>query len=174
MRLSAGFVKTTSVQSSSISAPTFVPSRLFEREEACAVGHARGLLHVVRDDHDRVAVLELVHEVLDLQRGDRVERRGRLVEQQHLGLDRERARDAEALLLTAREAERALLEAVLDLIPERRLAQRLLDALVEVVLHPEVARAPGDVVVDRLGERVRLLEDHADAPRTSMRLADGW
>src|SRR6201999_2954585 len=39
----------------------------------------------------------------------------------------------------------------------------LLDALVEVVLHAEVAGRPGDVVVDRLGERVRSLEDHADA-----------
>ena len=37
-----------------------------------------------------------------------------------------------------------------------------LDALVEVLLHPEHARRPGDVVVDRLRERVRLLEDHPD------------
>ena len=41
--------------------------------------------------------------------------------------------------------------------------QRLLDAVVEVVLHPEDAQAVGDVVVDRLRERVRPLEDHADA-----------
>ena len=54
---------------------------------------------------------------------DRVERRGRLVEQQHVGLDRDRAGDAEALLLAAGEAEGAVLEPVLDLVPERRSAQ---------------------------------------------------
>ena len=53
-------------------------------------------------------------------------------------------------------------EAVLDLVPERRAAQGALDHLVDVVLMPEDARAEGDVVVDRLRERVRLLEDHAD------------
>ena len=47
-------------------------------------------------------------QLLDLRGGDRVERRGRLVHQQHLGLDGERARDAQALLLAAREAVPAL------------------------------------------------------------------
>src|SRR6266571_2223940 len=32
----------------------------------------------------------------------------------------------------------------------------------EAVLHPEHLEAPSDVVVDRLRERVRALEDHAD------------
>ena len=59
--------------------------------------------------------------------------------------------------------ERARLEPVLDLVPERRLLQRALDTSVEIVLLPEHARPEGDVVVDRLRERVRLLEDHADA-----------
>ena len=95
---------------------------------------------------------------------DRVEGRGGLVEQQHVRFDRDRPGDAEPLLLAAGEAERAVLEPVLDLVPERRSAQRLLDPLVELVLQPEVARRPGDVVVDRLRERVRFLEDHADPP----------
>ena len=34
----------------------------------------------------------------------------------------------------------------------------------EAVLHPQVARGPGDVVVDRLRERVGLLEHHPDPP----------
>src|SRR6266516_1601383 len=91
-----------------------------EAEERGAVGDARGLLHVVRDDHDRVVALQLVHQLLDLLRGDRVEGRGGLVEEQDLRLDRDRTRDAEALLLAARERERAPLEAVLHLVPERR------------------------------------------------------
>ena len=37
-----------------------------------------------------------------------------------------------------------------------------LDPAVEVVLHAEHPRPERDVVVDRLGERVRLLEDHPD------------
>src|SRR3712207_2472813 len=40
------------------------------REEGGAVRDAGRLLHVVRDDDDRVVALELLHEVLDLRRGD--------------------------------------------------------------------------------------------------------
>src|SRR4051794_37050417 len=42
-------------------------------EEGRPVRHAGGLLHVVGDDHDRVLVLELDHEVLDPSGGDRVQ-----------------------------------------------------------------------------------------------------
>ena len=88
-------------------------------EERGHVRDAGRLLHVVRDDHDRVVALELVHQVLDPRRRDRVERRRGLVHQDHVGLDREAARDAEPLLLAAGEAERDLLQPVLDLVPER-------------------------------------------------------
>ncbi len=135
-----------------------------QAEERRHLGHARGLLHVVRDDHERVVLLQLVHQVLDRLRRDRVERRRGLVEQDHLRLDGDRARDAEPLLLPAGEPERGALEAVLDLVPDRGAAQRLLDSVVEVVLHAEDAEPEGDVVVDRLRERVRTLEDHADPP----------
>jgi hypothetical protein len=39
-----------------------------------------------------------------------------------------------------------------------------LDPPVEILLHSEHPRTEGDVVVDRLRERVRLLEDHSDTP----------
>ena len=48
-------------------------------------------------------------------------------------------------------------------VPQRRLRAPL-DTLVEVLLQPEHARAEDDVVVDRLRERVRLLEHHPDPP----------
>src|SRR5829696_334810 len=131
-------------------------------EEGGLVGHPRRLLHVVRDDHDGVLLLELHHQVLDLPGGDRVERRAGLVHQDHIGVDGQAARDAEALLLTAGHAERVCLEAVLDLVPQRTLLERALDDLVHAALHPEHARPEGDVVVDRLGEWVGFLEDHAD------------
>ena len=69
-------------------------------------------------------------ELLDSRGRDRVERRGRLVEQQHLGLYRDAARDAQPLLLAARKARAALPQLVLHLVPQRALAQRPLDALV--------------------------------------------
>ena len=52
--------------------------------------------------------------------------------QEHLGLDGDGAGDAQALLLAAGEAERALVQAVLDLVPQRGAAQAALDDLVEV------------------------------------------
>src|SRR4051794_40543526 len=73
--------------------------QLAVEQERGRVGHARGLLHVVRDDDDRHAMLELVDELLDLQRRDRIQRARGLVHQQHLGLDRQRASDAQPLLL---------------------------------------------------------------------------
>src|ERR1700756_714039 len=62
--------------------------QLAEIHEGGHVGDARRLLHVVGDDGDRVVVLELVDQLLDLGGRDRIERRARLVEQDHLRLDR--------------------------------------------------------------------------------------
>ena len=144
-----------------------------DAEERGHVGDACSLLHVVRDDHDRVVVLELVHQVLDARGRDRIERRSRLVHQDHVRLDGERARDAEALLLAAGEPERVVLEPVLHLVPERRLTERALDALVEIVLHAEHLAGRRRCFVDRLRKRVRLLEHHPDAPAHLDRIDGG-
>ena len=135
-------------------------------EERDAVADACRLLHVVRDDDDREPRLDLLHQVLDARRGDRVEGRARLVHQDHLRLHGDRPGDAQPLLLTAGHAERRALQPGLDLVPQRRAAQRLLDEVVELRLaaHAVDLRAVGDVVVDALGERVRPLEDHPDPP----------
>ena len=87
---------------------------------------------------------------------------GRFVHQQHLGLDGEATRDAESLLLAAREAKGVAPEAILDLVPERRLAQGALDPFVEIALHADRARAERDVVADRARKRIGPLEHHAD------------
>ncbi len=128
------------------------------------IGYARRLLHVVRDDRDRVVLLQLRDQLLDLRRRDGIERRRRLVQQQHLGLDRDRARDAKPLLLPAGQRHPALLQLVLGLAPHRRLRQRPLDALVHVPLREIFVQtdAECDVVVDRHRKRRRLLEHHAD------------
>ena len=138
-----------------------------EPEERGDVRDARRLLHVVRHDDDRVVRLELVDQLLDALRGDRIERRRRLVHQQDLRLDGQRAGDAQPLLLAAGERQRRGVQPVLDLVPERRRLQARLDPAAQLGARARSAvdaQAVGDVVEDRLRERVRLLEHHADAP----------
>src|SRR5882672_2843257 len=131
--------------------------------EGGVIGGARRLLHVVGDDDDAVVRLQLADQLLDLLRRDRIERRGRLVEEQDLGLDGDGAGDAEPLLLPAREAEPALPQLVLDLVPQRSTAQRPLDAILELAFWQSFVKADseGDVVGDRHRKWRRLLEDHA-------------
>jgi hypothetical protein len=70
-------------------------------EEGGEVRPAGGLLHVVRHQHQGIALPQLVQELLDARGGDGVEGGAGLVEEDHLGLDGEHAGDAEALLLAA-------------------------------------------------------------------------
>src|SRR5215468_5216760 len=50
-----------------------------EMEVRRPLRHARGLLHRVRDDDDRIALAQLFHEILDARGRDGVERGARLV-----------------------------------------------------------------------------------------------
>ncbi len=115
-------------------------------------------------DHDRVLGLEVQHQLLDADGRGGIERGGGLVHQDDFGLDREAARDAQALLLPAREPQGGLVEAVLDLVPERRAPQAGLHARLDLepVTDAQHAQAEGGVLEDRLGERVGPLEHHAD------------
>ncbi|MOA01928.1 hypothetical protein D3C78_1213550 [compost metagenome] len=120
----------------------------------------------MRNDDDRVIGTQLVDQFLDLCGRDRVQRRAGLVHQDHFRADGNRARDAQALLLTAGKAGAGLQQAILHFVPETRLLQAVLDDLVHIRLVAGKAvdtRAIGDVLVDRLREGVRLLEHHADA-----------
>src|SRR5512133_1041924 len=133
-------------------------------EESRVIRHARGLLHVVRHDDDRVLLLQPVDQLLDALSGDRVQRRRRFVHQQDLRFDGERPGDAEPLLLPAGERQRALLQAILHLVPQRGRPQAVFDARPQFLPgagQAVDADAVGDIVEDRLRERVRLLEDHA-------------
>src|SRR5437764_243150 len=67
--------------------------------------------------------------------------------------------------MSAGKRERAGMQAILGLVPERGAGERALDDLVELpfVAHAADAQAVGDVVVDRLREGIRFLEDHAHA-----------
>ena len=58
------------------------------------------------DDGERQALLQVADLLAHLPAQPRVEVRQRLVEQQHAGLEHQRARDGDALLLAARELRR--------------------------------------------------------------------
>ena len=82
--------------------------RRIAAEDDDAVGHLDRLLDIVRDDDDalgRHAALQPQIDDVAAQRlgGQHVERRERLVEQQHVGIDDERAGEADALAHAARQ-----------------------------------------------------------------------
>ena len=102
----------------------------------------RGLLHVVGDDDDRVSFFSSAMSSSIWSVRDRVEGRAGLVHEDDLGLDGHRPRDAEPLLLAARERQAGLLELVLDLVPEGRAPEGPLDQLVDVALCTPLIRGP--------------------------------
>src|SRR5258706_4371371 len=63
--------------------------KLPQEEESRIIGDACGLLHVVGDDDDGAAILELKDQILDLGGGNGIERRTRLIQQQYLGIYRQ-------------------------------------------------------------------------------------
>src|SRR5580700_10748655 len=139
--------------------------QLTKIHEGGLVGDARGLLPIVGDDRNSVVLRQLLDQLLDLGGRNRIERRAGLVEQDHLGPQRHGAGDAQPLLLAAGQAQSVGAELVLDLLPQRRAAQRGFDAAVELGLRQPFIEpdAECDVLVDRHRKRRRLLEHHADA-----------
>ena len=96
-----------------------------------------------------------------------VEVRGRLVEQQHAGLDREERGEGDPLLLAARELERRALEER----RRRRTPPPSAPPAPSDVGEPELARAEGDLVRDgRVEEhRVHVLEEERRPRRGTRR-----
>src|SRR6056297_1255453 len=126
---------------------------------------ARGLLHRVGHDHNGVVLAQFVDQFLDLGGGDRVQRGAGFVHQQNLGFGGDGTRDAQALLLATRKTGAGCIEPVLDLVPNGAPAQGPFDDVIELGLvagHAVDLGAIGDVIVNRLGKRVRLLEHHPD------------
>src|SRR5690606_23553906 len=109
--------------------------------ERRVIRHARRLLHVVRHDDDAVIRFQIVDQLLDLERRDRVERRCRLVEQQHLRLDGDGAGDDEPPLLAAGQAPGRLLQPVAYFLPQGGGPQRPFDPLVELAPFPDALEA---------------------------------
>ncbi len=144
-----------------------------ELDQAAEIHHAdavRDLRYdgqVVRDEDvgQRKPALQLGHQVEDLRLHRHVQRRGRLVADEQIGLARQRARDRDALALAAGELV-GILFAVVGRQPDLR--EKLRDASTHLRLarkpkHPDrlgddVAHAPA-----RIQARIRGLEDHLPA-----------
>src|SRR5215475_9637750 len=138
--------------------------QLAEVHEGREIRHASGLLHVVGHDGDRVVVLEFVDQLFDLCRGDRIERRAGFVEQDHFGPHRDGARNAQPLLLPARQRKPVCSELVLDLVPKRGALKRVPDTIIEFRFRQTLVKSnpEGDILEDRHRKRGRLLEHHSD------------
>ena len=72
-------------------------------QDDLALGLVGDVLLVRHDDHRVAAPVDVLEQRHDLLRGAAVERAGRLVGEDHLGLADQRARDGHALLLAARQ-----------------------------------------------------------------------
>ena len=122
------------------------------------------LLHVVGHDHDRHLFCELEHRLFDNASRGRVESRTRLVHEQHSRAHRERARDAQSLLLAAGESAARLAQAVTNFFPQPGLGETRLNKpilLVTARVDAGELESGDDVVVDRHSrKRIRLLEHH--------------
>src|SRR6185436_3968309 len=99
--------------------------------------------------------------LLDLRGRDRVQPRAGLVQQEHVGLQHQRAREAEALLLAARQGLRREVQAVLHFLPQVGRLQAGLDAIVEILLPAVEQRPELQVVEDRARQRHGNREHHA-------------
>src|SRR6185503_10084188 len=110
-------------------------------------------------------LFELVEELFDFLRRAWVECAGRLIEEQDFRLVRERAGNANPLLLAARQPERARTQSVLHLFPQRGSTKGSLDDVIERSIAGDAVDpwTVGDVLIDRLRKRIPALEDHTDA-----------
>src|SRR5829696_619045 len=121
-------------------------------------------VQVVRDEDvgEAEIVLQVLEQVEDLRLHGHVECGDRLVADDQLGVDRQRARDADALALTTGELVR---EAVVVLWVETHDLEQLLHARLHLFLRPEPVHLErlGDDETDtfaRVQRGVRILEDH--------------
>src|SRR5690242_6120069 len=82
--------------------------QLTEVHESGHVGDAGRLLQVVCHDGNAIALAQALQGLLHPQGRDRIERGGRLIEQDNLRAQRQGTRDAQTLLLAAGEAPTVL------------------------------------------------------------------
>ena len=145
---------------------------LAEADDGDLVGDLAHLAQLVRDEHDRGAlVAQLAHDAHQLVGLLRGQHRGRLVEDQHLRVLRQRLDDLDALLHADRQVLDEGVGVEVEAEPRRDLAH-LRAGGVEVEAPAELRRlvAEHDVLGDREhGDEHEVLVDHADARHSSRR-----
>ena len=119
----------------------------------------------MRDDERRAPLAERGHRLLQQQLGAGVDRRRRLVEDQHRRAGDERARDGDELPLSGRDVGGVFVEHGVVALGQR--VHELVDArgdsgLGDLVVGGALA-AVADVVADGTGEQPRVLQHHAGA-----------
>ena len=137
------------------------------------VGHLHGLVDVVADEDDGLGngPVQAQEVVLQPLAGDRVDGRERLVHQHHRRVGRQRAGEADALLLAARELGRVAARELVGVEPDQ--LQQLADAAAgPLLVPPEQLRHGGHVGADgEVGEEADLLDDVADLAAQRGRVA---
>src|SRR5713226_1403323 len=130
--------------------------------ESRKIRNSGSLLHVVRHDHNRVALLEFMDQFFDFGRGDGIQSRAGLVHQHHLRLDRNGAGNAQALMLAPGQPKRIIVQAIFGLVPQRRTLEAALDDLIKprLGLDSQDPWPVGDILIDGFGKRVGFLKDH--------------
>src|SRR4029077_18366925 len=122
-----------------------------EIKERGVIGDTARLLHVMCHGHDRVARLELINQLLNLRGGNRIERRTRLVHQDYLRLDGQRARDAKPLLLAPRQTGARLVQIIFHLVPQSGHSQRFFESFIKQLLIADSvqSQANNDIFANR-------------------------
>src|SRR5256886_14052251 len=144
--------------------PTWTRHEFVVRDEPVAHAHdafaVRGDVRLVRDHHDGLAqIVEALEDRKDLRARPRIEITGGLVREDHRGIVQKSARDGDALLLTAGELARP----VMDPIAEADLLERRERALTPFLPVAAVDQGKLDVF-DRVQSREQVvgLKNEAD------------
>ena len=137
--------------------------QLADQQERGEIADARGLLHVVRDDGDGAQIFQLNQELFDLGGADGIERGARFVEEQNFRFNRQRASNAQALLLTTGKLVSGFVQVIFHFVPERGVAQALFNGFGERQLGTVDAQTVRDIVENGFRKRIRPLKNHANA-----------
>src|SRR5918999_119793 len=125
-------------------------------EKSGVVGNPGRLLHIMGNNDNGESVLQLVDQFFYFSGGNRVESRTRLVHQQHLGFDRQSTGNTQSLLLAAGQIGSAFVQAVFNLIPQRRTPQALFNDFAKeaAVVDADDTQAVNYILVNALRKRV--------------------
>ena len=110
--------------------------------------------------HGHAVLCQLLHQLQNLSDHLRVQCGGRLIEQHHIRIHRQRAHDCNSLLLSAGELCRISALLVRQTNPTQQLTRLLLRLL--LAHQPQFNRSKGDILKDgHVRKEVKLLEHHS-------------